>query len=162
MFPLVQFGCTKMRSPKQQHFADKPQNSDLSVPPLLPTPTPPPPCQTNVVVAWFSVVAEKDITVLVPMGLLHAVSHLTVVLGLGAGAVSFLQTVKASEACFTALLSFLFLGQVSRMGFRYEPRACNSRGGWYWTRLPPPPSAAKLPDYFYSTLYSKSLRFAEG
>lgn len=46
------------------------------------------------------------------MGLLHAVSHLTVVLGLGAGAVSFLQTVKASEACFTALLSHLFLGQV--------------------------------------------------
>lgn len=54
---------------------------------------------------------------LVPMGLLHAVSHLTVVLGLGAGAVSFLQTVKASEACFTALLSFLFLGQVRPRGF---------------------------------------------
>ncbi|CAN0189346.1 unnamed protein product [Ectocarpus sp. 8 AP-2014] len=45
------------------------------------------------------------------MGFLHAVSHLTVVLGLGAGAVSFLQTVKAAEACFTALLSYLFLGQ---------------------------------------------------
>lgn len=55
---------------------------------------------------------EKDIGALVPMGFLHAVSHLTVVLGLGAGAVSFLQTVKASEACFTALLSYLFLGQV--------------------------------------------------
>lgn len=47
-----------------------------------------------------------------PIGLLHAVSHLTVVLGLGAGAVSFVHTVKASEACFTALLSFLLLGQV--------------------------------------------------
>lgn len=55
---------------------------------------------------------KKDVGALVPMGFLHAVSHLTVVLGLGAGAVSFLQTVKASEACFTALLSYLFLGQV--------------------------------------------------
>ncbi|CAM9870859.1 unnamed protein product, partial [Ectocarpus sp. 13 AM-2016] len=54
---------------------------------------------------------RKDLVVLVPMGFLHAVSHLTVVLGLGAGAVSFLQTVKAAEACFTALLSYLFLGQ---------------------------------------------------
>lgn len=49
------------------------------------------------------------------MAFLHAVSHLTVVLGLGAGAVSFLQTVKASEACFTAFLSFFFLGQVRRI-----------------------------------------------
>lgn len=57
-------------------------------------------------------VVLKDIRVLVPIGLLHAVSHLTVVLGLGAGAVSFVHTVKASEACFTALLSFLLLGQV--------------------------------------------------
>ncbi len=56
----------------------------------------------------------QDVCALVPMGFLHAVSHLTVVLGLGAGAVSFLQTVKASEACFTALLSYLFLGQVRR------------------------------------------------
>lgn len=48
-----------------------------------------------------------------PMGILHAVSHLTVVLGLGAGAVSFLHTVKAAEACFTAVLSFLLLGQVT-------------------------------------------------
>lgn len=49
---------------------------------------------------------------MIPIAFLHALSHLTVVLGLGAGAVSFLHTVKASEACFTALLSFLLLGQV--------------------------------------------------
>lgn len=57
---------------------------------------------------------RQDLATLVPMGFLHAVSHLTVVLGLGAGAVSFLQTVKAAEACFTALLSYVFLGQVRR------------------------------------------------
>ncbi|CAM9415888.1 unnamed protein product, partial [Scytosiphon promiscuus] len=62
-------------------------------------------------VAPWPKIEWQDAAALVPMGLLHAVSHLTVVLGLGAGAVSFLQTVKASEACFTALLSYLFLGQ---------------------------------------------------
>eukprot|EP00752_Nemacystus_decipiens_P006157 g5555.t1 len=65
----------------------------------------------SVKIAPWPRVTRQDIGALVPMGLLHAVSHLTVVLGLGAGAVSFLQTVKASEACFTALLSYLFLGQ---------------------------------------------------
>lgn len=50
---------------------------------------------------------------MVPMAFLHAASHLTFVLGLGKGAVSFLQTVKAAEACFTSLVSFLLQGQVS-------------------------------------------------
>ncbi|CAM9149789.1 unnamed protein product [Pylaiella littoralis] len=65
----------------------------------------------SVKVAPWPRIARQDVGPIFTMGLLHAVSHLTVVLGLGAGAVSFLHTVKASEACFTALLSFLFLGQ---------------------------------------------------
>ncbi|CBJ30945.1 Triose phosphate/phosphate translocator, non-green plastid, chloroplast precursor, putative [Ectocarpus siliculosus] len=65
----------------------------------------------SIKVAPWPRITRQDLAVLVPMGFLHAVSHLTVVLGLGAGAVSFLQTVKAAEACFTALLSYLFLGQ---------------------------------------------------
>ncbi|CAM9715308.1 unnamed protein product [Ectocarpus sp. 4 AP-2014] len=65
----------------------------------------------SIKIAPWPRITRQDLAVLVPMGFLHAVSHLTVVLGLGAGAVSFLQTVKASEACFTALLSYLFLGQ---------------------------------------------------
>lgn len=40
----------------------------------------------------------------------HALSHVTVMLGLGAGAV--LLTVEASGACFTVLVCFLLLGQV--------------------------------------------------
>ncbi|CAB1110699.1 unnamed protein product [Ectocarpus sp. CCAP 1310/34] len=65
----------------------------------------------SIKIAPWPRITRQDLAVLVPMGFLHAVSHLTVVLGLGAGAVSFLQTVKAAEACFTALLSYLFLGQ---------------------------------------------------
>ncbi|CAN0455929.1 unnamed protein product [Ectocarpus sp. 12 AP-2014] len=65
----------------------------------------------SIKIAPWPRITRQDLVVLVPLGLLHAVSHLTVVLGLGAGAVSFLQTVKAAEACFTALLSYLFLGQ---------------------------------------------------
>lgn len=92
---------------------------------------PPPSC-----VFFFRLLASpppperKDLAVLVPMGFLHALSHLTVVLGLGAGAVSFLQTVKAAEVCFTALLSYLFLGQVRESQRNERGRTNRKMAAW--------------------------------
>eukprot|EP00903_Cladosiphon_okamuranus_P016641 g15349.t1 len=71
----------------------------------------------SIKIAPWPTITRQDVGALVPMGFLHAVSHLTVVLGLGAGAVSFVQTVKASEACFTALLAYVFLGQGLRFSW---------------------------------------------
>ena len=48
--------------------------------------------------------------VLLPIGFAHALGHAGAVIALGAGAVSFAQTVKAAEPLFTCLLSFVFLG----------------------------------------------------
>jgi len=50
--------------------------------------------------------------VLMPIGAMHALGHAGAVISLGAGAVSFAQTVKASEPVFTCLLSYLVLGTV--------------------------------------------------
>ena len=46
------------------------------------------------------------------LGLLHMLAHITAVLSLGAGAVSFTHIVKAAEPVFTAGFSALILGQV--------------------------------------------------
>ena len=52
---------------------------------------------------------------LLPIGAAHAPSrlgHAGAVIALGAGAVSFAQTVKAAEPLFTCVLSFFVLGTV--------------------------------------------------
>jgi solute carrier family 35 protein E1 len=50
---------------------------------------------------------------LMPIGAAHALGHAGAVIALGAGAVSFAQTVKAAEPVFTCVLSYLVLGTVS-------------------------------------------------
>ena len=50
--------------------------------------------------------------VLLPIGAAHALGHAGAVISLGAGAVSFAQTVKAAEPVFTCFLSYLVLGTV--------------------------------------------------
>ena len=47
------------------------------------------------------------------LGALHMLAHITAVLSLGAGAVSFTHIVKAAEPVFTAGFSALILGQAS-------------------------------------------------
>merc|ERR1719230_769227 len=47
-----------------------------------------------------------------PIGSAHALGHAGAVIALGAGAVSFAQTVKAAEPVFTCVLSYLVLGTV--------------------------------------------------
>lgn len=54
------------------------------------------------------------IKTLLPIGAAHALGHAGAVIALGAGAVSFAQTVKAAEPVFTCVLSFLVLGTVFR------------------------------------------------
>merc|ERR1719217_1426787 len=49
---------------------------------------------------------------LIPIGFAHALGHAGSVIALGAGAVSFAQTVKAAEPVFTCVLSYLVLGTV--------------------------------------------------
>jgi len=49
---------------------------------------------------------------LAPIGAAHALGHAGAVIALGAGAVSFAQTVKAAEPVFTCVLSYLVLGTV--------------------------------------------------
>merc|ERR1711988_1759169 len=45
--------------------------------------------------------------ILMPIGAAHALGHAGAVIALGAGAVSFAQTVKAAEPVFTCVLSYL-------------------------------------------------------
>jgi len=54
----------------------------------------------------------SGIKTLLPIGAAHALGHAGAVIALGAGAVSFAQTVKAAEPVFTCVLSFLVLGTV--------------------------------------------------
>merc|ERR1719453_2491382 len=49
---------------------------------------------------------------LLPIGAAHALGHAGAVIALGAGAVSFAQTVKAAEPVFTCVLSYIVLGTV--------------------------------------------------
>merc|ERR1719454_680831 len=49
---------------------------------------------------------------LAPIGAAHALGHAGAVIALGAGAVSFAQTVKAAEPVFTCVLSYFVLGTV--------------------------------------------------
>jgi len=51
---------------------------------------------------------------LIPIGAAHALGHAGAVIALGAGAVSFAQTVKAAEPVFTCVLSYFVLGTVFR------------------------------------------------
>jgi solute carrier family 35 protein E1 len=48
--------------------------------------------------------------VLLPIGAAHALGHAGAVIALGAGAVSFAQTVKAAEPVFTCALAYIVLG----------------------------------------------------
>lgn len=48
---------------------------------------------------------------LMPVALMHALAHISAVISLGAGAVSFTHIVKAAEPAFTSLFSALFLKQ---------------------------------------------------
>ena len=52
--------------------------------------------------------------VLAPIGAAHAVGHAGAVVAIGAGGVSFAQTLKAAEPLFTVALSYLVLGTVFR------------------------------------------------
>merc|ERR1719453_1912292 len=54
----------------------------------------------------------KGWKVLLPIGAAHALGHAGAVIALGAGAVSFAQTVKAAEPVFTCVLSYIVLGTV--------------------------------------------------
>merc|ERR1719389_169629 len=54
----------------------------------------------------------KGIRTLLPIGAAHALGHAGAVIALGAGAVSFAQTVKAAEPVFTCVLSYFVLGTV--------------------------------------------------
>ena len=49
---------------------------------------------------------------LAPIGIAHAIGHAGSVIALGAGAVSFAQTVKAAEPVFTCVMSYIVLGTV--------------------------------------------------
>jgi len=55
---------------------------------------------------------SDGIKTLLPIGAAHALGHAGAVIALGAGAVSFAQTVKAAEPVFTCVLSYLVLGTV--------------------------------------------------
>merc|ERR1719327_1253792 len=57
-------------------------------------------------------IGMDGIKTLLPIGAAHALGHAGAVIALGAGAVSFAQTVKAAEPVFTCVLSFLVLGTV--------------------------------------------------
>lgn len=57
-------------------------------------------------------IPAKGWKVLLPIGAAHALGHAGAVIALGAGAVSFAQTVKAAEPVFTCVLSYLVLGTV--------------------------------------------------
>ncbi|CAM9662658.1 unnamed protein product [Phaeothamnion confervicola] len=48
----------------------------------------------------------------VPVALLHMLAHLTAVVSIGAGAVGFVQIIKAAEPLFTAFFSAFFMGAV--------------------------------------------------
>jgi len=54
----------------------------------------------------------KGMKTLLPIGAAHALGHAGAVIALGAGAVSFAQTVKAAEPVFTCVLSYFVLGTV--------------------------------------------------
>ncbi|CAM9809152.1 unnamed protein product [Chrysoparadoxa australica] len=54
----------------------------------------------------------ENIKNLSPIAFCHMMSHVCAVIGLGAGAVSFVHVVKALEPLFTALMSAIFVGQI--------------------------------------------------
>merc|ERR1719408_1094141 len=54
----------------------------------------------------------KGVRTLLPIGAAHALGHAGAVIALGAGAVSFAQTVKAAEPVFTCALAYIVLGTV--------------------------------------------------
>lgn len=53
----------------------------------------------------------ENIKTLIPIALMHAMAHMTAVISLNAGAVSFTHIVKAAEPAFTSLFAALFLKQ---------------------------------------------------
>ena len=101
--------------------------SPVSLPPLPPphlSPTlwcaPPPlfPGVPYILLLWASGLRKAPKfnpgwwKVLLPIGAAHALGHAGAVIALGAGAVSFAQTVKAAEPVFTCVLSYIVLGTV--------------------------------------------------
>ncbi|GAB5030031.1 glucose-6-phosphate phosphate-translocator precursor [Nannochloropsis oceanica] len=53
----------------------------------------------------------QNVKNLLPVALMHAMAHISAVISLGAGAVSFTHIIKAAEPAFTSLFSALFLKQ---------------------------------------------------
>jgi solute carrier family 35 protein E1 len=58
------------------------------------------------------VIKAEGYKTLLPISAAHALGHAGSVIALGAGAVSFAQTVKAAEPVFTCVMSYIFLGTV--------------------------------------------------
>ncbi|KAM3567720.1 hypothetical protein VYU27_010141, partial [Nannochloropsis oceanica] len=56
-------------------------------------------------------IAAPEMKTLSILGVLHAVSHITAITSLGAGAVSFTHIVKSAEPFFSAVFAGLFFGQ---------------------------------------------------
>jgi drug/metabolite transporter (DMT)-like permease len=56
-------------------------------------------------------VSFENIKALSPVALMHAIAHITAVISLGAGAVSFTHIVKAAEPAFTSFFSAVLLKQ---------------------------------------------------
>jgi solute carrier family 35 protein E1 len=74
---------------------------------------------------------------LAPIGAAHAIGHAGSVIALGAGAVSFAQTVKAAEPVFTCVMSYLVLGTV----FKWQvptPRTARPVPVSHLARVPDP------------------------
>lgn len=55
--------------------------------------------------------ATSDLSWLVPLGFYHGMIHLSSVIAMGAGGVSFFQIIKAAEPLFTAAASAVFFGE---------------------------------------------------
>ncbi|CAM9730366.1 unnamed protein product [Discosporangium mesarthrocarpum] len=55
---------------------------------------------------------KENMMSVAPLAFLHTSSHIAAVVGLSAGAVGFVQIVKAAEPFFTSIFSALFLGQI--------------------------------------------------
>ncbi|CAM9453926.1 unnamed protein product [Choristocarpus tenellus] len=55
---------------------------------------------------------KENMKSVAPLAALHTSSHIAAVIALGAGAVGFVQIVKAAEPFFTSVFSAVFLGQV--------------------------------------------------
>ena len=89
---------------------------------------------------------------LAPIGAAHAIGHAGSVIALGAGAVSFAQTVKAAEPVFTCVMSYLVLGTV----FKWQVHAASSLRSTSPPPSPPHPSHPPSPTHLRLLIPSPS------